>query len=145
MLVSFHCFCLHSMAIFHANKKLNLTIICNESGSNDASAWACEPTQLRRKELKKIFHAMSWNIHFPYGKFYVMWQNIPWQVMEYLAMSCEWFFGINNSLLTLNMGLANKAIECNVMWGFEDQKKGCISSSLVQTIFQMSRALGQKL
>jgi hypothetical protein len=37
-------------------------IMCNESGSNDACEWTCEPTQLKRKEFLKIFHAMSWNI-----------------------------------------------------------------------------------
>jgi len=68
-------FCLHSMAIFHANKKLNLTIMCNESGSNDVNGWAREPTQLRRKEFLKIFHAMSWNI---LGIFIFHMENFMW-------------------------------------------------------------------
>jgi len=62
-------------------------------------------------------------IHFPHDKFYVTWKNIPCHAMEYFVTSCAWSFGINNGLLTLNMGLANKAIKCSIMWRFEGKKQ----------------------
>jgi hypothetical protein len=33
------------------------------------------------------------------------------------------FFRINNGLLTLDMGLANRILKCNLMWRFEDKRK----------------------
>jgi hypothetical protein len=49
--------------------------------------------------------------------------NILWQAMEYFchvtSMVC---FKINNGLLTLNMGLAKKAIESSIVWMFESKK-----------------------
>jgi len=44
-------------------------------------------------------------------------------VMDYSAMSLAYFFGSNNGLLTLNMGVANKAFDYNLMWRFEDKRK----------------------
>jgi len=50
-------------------------------------------------------------------------QNILWQAMEYschvTSMVC---FKINNGLLTLNMGLAKKAVESSIVWVFESKK-----------------------
>ncbi len=141
LLVLFHCFRLHSMAIFHANRKLNLTIMCNESKFNDACKCTCELIQLRGRNF--------WKYSMPCHGILLLYSFSIWQILcdvvEYSTTSCAWVFGINNSLLILNMGLANKVVEYNIIWGFKDQKKGCISSTLVQTIFQMSRALGQKL
>ncbi len=43
------------------------------------------------------------------------------------------------------MGLANRAFDYSLMWRFENKRRhACISSSPVQPIFQMSKALGKK-
>ncbi len=33
------------------------------------------------------------------------------------------FFGINKGVLTLNMGLVNKVLKCNFMWGLQHKRK----------------------
>jgi hypothetical protein len=47
-----------------------------------------------RKNIWKIFHAMSWNFFFFFFchvEYYVTWQNIPWLSMKYSMMSHAWF------------------------------------------------------
>jgi hypothetical protein len=64
--------------------------------------------------------------------------------MEYFChVTCMVYSGINNGLLTLNMGLAKKVVKSNMVWAFESKKiKGCILSSM-QPMLQMSKALEQ--
>jgi hypothetical protein len=115
----------------------------------DASKWASNLIDVSKKESSKIFHVMSWNIPRIFI-FHVV--NLKWHGKIFhdnhgifRHVTCMICFGINNGLLIMNMGLVSKALKCNMMWRFEGKKKieGCISSSLVQPIFQMSRALGQ--
>jgi hypothetical protein len=54
-------------------------------------------------------------IHFPRAKFEVTWQNIPWHVITYYAMALKYFLESTKGLLILNMGLADRALKCNLM------------------------------
>ncbi len=55
-------------------------------------------------------------------------------------------FEINNDLLTMNMGLAKKVVNNNIMWMFENifaNLTWCILLSLMQRMLQISNALWQ--
>jgi hypothetical protein len=55
-------------------------------------------------------------------------------------------FEMNNGLLTLNMGLAKKVINNNIVWTFENilaNLTWCILSSLLQKMLQMFNVFGQ--
>jgi hypothetical protein len=67
---------------------------------------------------------MSWIIIiiFVYHMDIIKWRGeIFYHIIEYFAMSHLWFFSkMNNGLLTLNMGLAKKAINNNIVWMIEN-------------------------
>ncbi len=56
-------------------------------------------------------------------KYSTTWPNILWQAMEYFFhVTCMVCYGINNGLLTLNMGLAKKVGKSSMAWAFENKK-----------------------
>ncbi len=74
------------------------------------------------------------------------WKNIPCYVNKYFTTSLAYFFGINNGLLTLNLGLANKAFHCSLIWRFKDKRKQkhAFNHSWCNQYFECPRLLGKK-
>jgi hypothetical protein len=79
-----------------------------------------------------------WYIHFPHGKFQLTWQNFD--DMLWNVLPCHQNIYWNQQMFIDFKGLMNRVFECSFMWGLQDKKiKRCISQSLVQPIFKMSR------
>ncbi len=93
--------------------------------NNDASGWAGELAHLSRTKSSK-YSMPCHGIFLVYS--FSMWQ-ISNDVIKY-SMTCHQIFchitkvflKINKGLLTLNMGLANKALECNLMWSLKTKE-----------------------
>jgi len=96
---------------------------------NDGSGWTCEQVNLFtwRGQNHQEFSMPCHGIFLTYS--FSKWK-ISSDVAKYL-MTCHQilchvtkiFFRINKALLTLNMGLVNRVLECSLMWGLENKRK----------------------
>jgi hypothetical protein len=110
-------------------KKQN--IVVHDIKINDASRWAGSHEEV---SLLTWVGQNLWEYSMPYYGIFMVYLFSTWKFSNDMAkylMTCHGifchvtkvFFGINKRLLTLNMGLVNKAFECNFMWRFEDKRK----------------------
>jgi hypothetical protein len=84
---------------------------------------------------------MSWNI---FSIFLWHMEIIKWHGEIFYYVTSMGHSKINNGLLTLNMGLAKKVVNNRLCDHLKANKiEGCILSSLVQPMFQMSNVIGQ--
>ncbi len=98
---------------------------CSTTQTNEQ--WTSEQAHMNKKKNWRIFHVMSWNI----PNIFVCYMEILYDMVEY-SMTCHGIFydvtcmvcsRINNGLLTLNMGLANRTIKSSIIWRFEGKRK----------------------
>jgi hypothetical protein len=91
---------------------------------NNASRWVGS-----REQEKNL-----WEYSMPCHEIFFIYLFSMWQISSDMAkysMTCHHilchitkiFFGINQGLLTLNMGLADIALKWSLMWGLEDKRK----------------------
>jgi len=113
--------------------------------------WVGELAHLNKTKSLKIFHAMSWNVpsififHMANFKWHGrIFHDMSWNILSIFIfhianfkwhgkifhdmssnnMPCHQnMFWNQQSLLTLNMGLANRVIEGSLMWRLEDKNK----------------------
>ncbi len=122
-------------------------IFHSSSANNNNSEWTNKRASMSKQicsgEQKRNLRAYSMSRHgisliYSFAT-WILWSDVT----KYFTTSPRIFCHVtskNNGLLTLNMGLAKKAINSSIVWAFENilnNLSWCILSSFVQIMLQM--------
>jgi hypothetical protein len=129
---------------FFLERKISIIHLTNYINLNDVNRWI-------GKKLWKIFHAISWNIlNILVGHVEILCDMAKYSMAShgiFYHITCVVCSKINNGLLILNVWVWSiellKITSCKDSETKKNRRMHFIILSLVQSMFQMSRALGQ--